>query len=261
MIKEITLGQYYPANSIIHRLDPRLKIIGTLCFFCSQFLYSDVKGYLVITLSLIIVIKLSTIPFIYIIRGLKIIIIILMVSVTFNIFMRDGYILVQFWIFKVTKEGIYSAVFSGTRLINLIIGTSIMTLTSTPTDLTNGLEHLLNPLKKIGVSVNEISTMIAIVLRFIPILLEELNKIIKAQTARGGDFDSGNLILRIKGMLPLMLPLFVSAFRRSNDLAISMESRCYRMGEGRTKMKPLCFKKEDYIAFSCIVVYFIIILI
>jgi energy-coupling factor transport system permease protein len=257
MIRDITIGQYYPTNSVVHRLDPRTKIVGTILYIVSLFVFSSLAGYLVSAIFLGTVIKISRVPFKYIVKGLKAVIFLLLITVVCNLFLTQGEVLVRFWIFKITKEGIRISAFMGIRLIFLIIGSSLMTLTTTPNNLTDGLEKLLNPLKKIRVPVHEIAMIMSIALRFIPILLEETDKIMKAQIARGADFSNGNIIKRAKNMLPLLVPLFISAFRRANDLALAMEARCYRGGEGRTKMKPLVYKGIDKKAYGVIAVYFV----
>lgn len=256
MIRDITIGQYYPADSVIHRLDPRVKLAGTMVFLISLFLFQSFIGYIVATVFLGGVIKASKVPLKFMLKGLKAIFILLLFSVVFNLFLTDGETLVQlFWKIRITKEGLRLAVFMAIRLVYLIIGTSVMTLTTTPNDLTDGLEKALRPLKRIHVPVHEIAMMMSIALRFIPILLEETDKIMKAQMARGADFESGNVIQRAKSMIPILVPLFISAFRRANDLAMAMESRCYHGGDGRTKMKPLIYKKRDYIAYGIFAVY------
>lgn len=256
MIRDITIGQYYPADSIIHKLDPRVKLVGTMVFLVSLFLFQSFAGYIVATVYLGLMIRLSKVPLRFMLKGLKTIFMLLMFSVVFNLFLTDGETLVHlFWKVRITKEGLRMAVFMAIRLIYLIIGTSIMTLTTTPNDLTDGLEKGLRPLKRIRVPVHEISMMMSIALRFIPILLEETDKIMKAQMARGADFESGNIIQRAKSMIPILVPLFISAFRRANDLAMAMEARCYHGGEGRTKMKPLIYKRRDFAAYGIFVLY------
>lgn len=261
MIRDITLGQYYPENSIIHKLDPRTKLVGTLVFIISLFLFNNFCGYIAATVFLAGIIKLSKVPLKFIVKGLKSIIILLMITVIFNMFLTQGEPLISFWILTITKEGLRIAVFMAIRLIYLIIGSSVMTLTTTPNNLTDGLESLLGPLKHIKVPVHEIAMMMSIALRFIPILLEETDKIMKAQIARGADFESGNIIKKAKSLIPLLVPLFISAFRRANDLAMAMEARCYRGGEGRTKMKPLMYQVYDYRAYAVLVFYIILVLI
>lgn len=259
MIRDITIGQYYPSNSVLHRLDPRVKIMCTLFYLISLFLFKSILGYVLATLFLGTVIFISKVPFKFIVKGLKAIILLLMITVMFNLFLtKGGETLFRFWIFEVTELGLSQAAYMAIRLIYLIVGSSLMTLTTTPNALTDGIERLLYPLNKIKVPVHEIAMMMSIALRFIPILLEETDKIMKAQIARGADLESGNVIQRAKSMIPILVPLFVSAFRRANDLAMAMESRCYRGGEGRTKMKPLIYCKRDYAAYIITILYVII---
>lgn len=255
MIRDITIGQYYPKDSIIHKLDPRVKLIGTLMYIISLFVFKNMIGYTAVGLFLVTVIVLSKVPFTYIVKGLKPIAILMLITVAFNVFLTPGEAWFKIWILTVTKEGVKNAAFMGIRLIFLIIGASLMTFTTTPNHLTDGLEKLLSPLKKLKFPVHEISMMMSIALRFIPILLEETDKIMKAQMARGADFETGGLIKKAKNMIPLLIPLFISAFRRANDLAMAMEARCYRGGDGRTKMKPLRYAKRDYIAFLIMLLY------
>ena len=257
MIRDITIGQYYPTDSVIHKLDPRVKLVGTIVFIISLFVFRSWVGYVLATLVLAAVIKISKGPFKFMIRGLKSIVILLLITVIFNLFLTPGETLIQIWKLRITKEGVVTAVFMIFRLMYLIIGSSVLTLTTTPNHLTDGLEKGLNPLKKIKVPVHEISMIMSIALRFIPILLEETDKIMKAQMARGADFESGGLIKKAKSLVPLLVPLFISAFRRSNDLAMAMEARGYRGGDGRTKMKPLVYKNRDKIAYGVIALYIV----
>lgn len=259
MIRDITIGQYYPVQSAIHKLDPRVKIIGTLLYLISLFLFRSIPGYLVATIFLFGCIRLSKVPIKFILKGLKPIFILLLITVIFNLFLTSGgNVLVHVWIFKITEEGVRTAVYMAVRLVYLIMGASLMTFTTTPTALTDAIEKLLYPLNKIKVPVHEIAMMMSIALRFIPILLEETDKIMKAQIARGADLESGNIIQKARAMIPILVPLFVSAFRRANDLAMSMEARCYRGGEGRTKMKPLIYKGYDIRAYIILIFYMII---
>lgn len=262
MIRDITIGQYYPANSVIHRLDPRVKIVATLLFLISLFVQKSVLGYLVATLFLAGGIHLSKVPLKFIMKGLKPIMILLLITVAFNLFLNNGgEVLVHFWIFQITEDGLEISVYMAIRLIYLIAGSSIMTFTTTPNALTDGIEKLLRPLNKVKVPVHEVAMMMSIALRFIPILLEETDKIMKAQIARGADLESGNIIQRAKAMIPILVPLFVSAFRRANDLAMAMEARCYRGGEGRTKMKPLVYHSRDRVAYLVTAVYLAVIIV
>ena len=256
MLKDITLGQYYPQESVIHKLDPRVKLFGTFLFIISLFINDNFIGYIASVLFLATVIILSKVPFSFMVRGMKAIVLLLLFSVVLNLFMTEGEVLVSFWKLTITKEGLYTAIFMALRLSFLIIGSSIMTLTTTPNHLTDGLEKSLGFLKVIRVPVHEISMMMSIALRFIPILMEETDKIMRAQMARGADFESKNLIKRIKSLIPLLVPLFVSAFRRANDLAMAMEARCYKGGEGRTKMKPLKYQGIDRVSYLIILLYF-----
>lgn len=256
MIRDITIGQYYPAQSRIHRLDPRVKIVCTLLFLISLFIQNSLIGYAIATLFLGTVIKMSKVPLKYILKGLKPIVILLMFTVLMNLFLtRGGETLFHYWIFTITEDGLRTSVFMAVRLMYLVTGSSIMTFTTSPNGLTDGMEKLLHPLNKVNVPVHEVAMMMSIALRFIPILLEETDKIMKAQIARGADFESGNIIQRAKAMIPILVPLFVSAFRRANDLAMAMESRCYHGGEGRTKMKPLKYKPQDRVAYLVTVIY------
>lgn len=259
MIRDITIGQYYPSNSKLHRLDPRVKIVCTLIYLISLFLFQSIGGYIIATLFLATVIRISKVPFKFIVKGLKAVVMLLMITVLFNLFLtRTGTVIFSFWILRVTDEGLRTALFMTIRLIYLILGSSLMTFTTTPNALTDGIEKLLWPLRKIKFPVHEIAMMMSIALRFIPILLEETDKIMKAQLARGADLESGNIIQKAKAMIPILVPLFVSAFRRANDLAMAMEARCYRGGDGRTKMKPLVYERKDYIAYAIVILYVVI---
>ncbi len=255
MLRDITLGQYYQTESVIHRLDPRVKLVGTILYIISLFVCNRFTGYLIAALFLGVLIKLSKVPFRYMVKGMKAIVFLLLLTVAFNLFLTPGEPLVQFWKLTITKEGLRFSVFMAIRLTLLIIGSSLMTLTTTPNNLTDGMEKLMGPLKKIRVPVHEIAMMMSIALRFIPILMEETDKIMKAQIARGADFESGNVIKKAKAMVPLLVPLFISAFRRANDLAMAMEARCYQGGEGRTKMKPLQYRKQDFAAYGIFCCY------
>ena len=262
MIRDITIGQYYPAESRIHRLDPRVKIVCTLFFLVSLFIQNSLLGYVIATVFLGAVIRLSKVPLKYIVKGLKPIVILLLFTVVMNLFLsRGGKILADFWIFTITENGLRTSVFMAVRLMYLVAGSSIMTFTTSPNSLTDGMEKLLQPLNRLNVPVHEVAMMMSIALRFIPILLEETDKIMKAQMARGADFESGNIIQRAKAMIPILVPLFVSAFRRANDLAMAMEARCYHGGEGRTKMMPLKYQARDRMAYIVTVVYMALIVV
>ena len=256
MLRDITLGQYYQTDSVIHRLDPRVKLVATLIFIISLFLVDNFIGYLIAAAFLACMVKISRVPFRFMIKGMKSIVFLLLIAVIFNLFLTPGEPLISFWKLTVTKEGLRMASMMAVRLVFLIIGSSLMTLTTTPNNLTDGMEKLMSPLKRLHVPVHEVAMMMSIALRFIPILLEETDKIMKAQIARGADFESGNLIKKAKAMVPLLVPLFISAFRRANDLAMAMEARCYRGGEHRTKMKPLCYKAADRVAYCVLLLYF-----
>ncbi len=258
MLRDITLGQYYQSESVIHRLDPRVKLVGTICYIISLFLVDNVWGYLIAAFFLAAMIKLSNVPFKFMIKGMKAIAFLLMITVIFNMFLTPGEALIQIWKLTITKEGLRLAIMMAVRLSFLIVGSSVMTLTTTPNNLTDGMEKLMNPLRKIKVPVHEIAMMMSIALRFIPILLEETDKIMKAQIARGADFESGNIIKKAKALVPLLVPLFISAFRRANDLAMAMEARCYRGGDGRTKMKPLIYKKNDFFGYAVLTAYLVV---
>lgn len=256
MIKDITIGQYYPENSLIHHLDPRVKLVGTFVFIISLFTFSSFSGYVVAVLFLGIVIKISKVPFRYIVKGLKSLLMIMLFAIVFNVFFSNGeHVLYEYGVIQITAEGLRNAAFLAIRLVLLVIGSSLMTFTTTPTQLTDAMEKVLNPLNKIKVPVHEIAMMMSIALRFIPILMEELDKIMKAQTARGADFETGKLMERLKALVPILVPLFVSAFRRANDLAMAMEARCYRGGIGRTKMKPLTYRRTDFYAYGILIIY------
>ena len=261
MLRDITIGQYYPTGSVIHRMDPRVKLFGTLVFLISVFAYKGIIGLGIVTLFLAAVIGISKVPFRYMIKGLRAIMILMLITALFNLFLTPGELLIQVWKLKITKEGVMSAIRMAIRLTYLILGTSLMTLTTTPNQLTDGLEKALRPLAKIHVPVHEIAMMMSIALRFIPILIEETDKIMKAQMARGASFDEGNIIKKAKSLIPLLVPLFVSAFRRANDLAMAMEARCYSGGDGRTKMKPLRYQGLDYQAYAVLILYLALLLV
>lgn len=255
MLKDITIGQYYPTGSAIHRLDPRVKLFGTILYIVTLFIAKNPVVYMLAAAFLFTCVGISRVPVKFILRGLKSIIIIMAISLIFNLFMTEGHVLVRFWKFKITYEGIIQAVYMGLRLILLIMGSSVMTLTTTPNDLTDGMEKGLRFLKVIKIPVHEVAMMMSIALRFIPILMDETDKIMKAQSARGADFESGNFFKRVKSLVPILVPLFVSAIRRAYDLATAMEARCYRGGKGRTKMKPLRYKGRDGIAYLILFAY------
>ena len=249
MIKNITLGQYFPGNSIIHRLDARMKLMLTIAVIVMIFLAQTVIGNTVVLAFLVTVIILSGVGFKFVLRGLKPLWFIILLTFVLNTFFYSGGTeLFSWWIFRVTQEGLISAVRLAARLIFLITTTTILTLTTSPISLTDGLESLMKPLKVVRFPVHELAMMMTIAMRFIPTLIEETDKIMKAQTARGAEFDSGSVIKRATGMVPLLVPLFVSAFRRADELAFAMESRCYHGGEGRTRMKVMHLHVRDWVA-------------
>ena len=249
MLNNITLGQYYPVDSPVHRLDPRIKLILTIVFIVAVFLAKTFAGYALLFAFIYGASRVARIPFRVMMKGLKPLRIILIVTFLLNLFVTPGEtVWVQFWIIRITKEGFLQALFYSLRLVFLVMGTSLLTLTTSPVALSDGLEILMSPLKVIHFPAHELAMMMTIALRFIPTLLEETDKIMKAQMARGADFESGNLIKRAKAMVPLLVPLFVSSFRRAGDLAMAMESRCYHGGEGRTRLRVLKIGRNDWIA-------------
>ena len=255
MLKDITIGQYYPGNSIIHKLDPRVKLMGTLVFIVTLFAFGSVGSYICATIALAIVITLSRVPLSFILRGLKAIFVLMVITALFNLFLTPGTVICRFWVLKITAEGLRMTIHMAFRLTYLIVGSSIMTLTTTPNQLTDGLETGLRAFNKIHVPVHEVAMMMSIALRFIPILMDETDKIMRAQEARGADFASGGIVKKAKALVPMLVPLFVSAFRRANDLALAMEARGYHGGAGRTKMKPLIYHRRDYVSYVIMIVY------
>ena len=249
MLSNITMGQYYPTDSIVHRLDPRVKILLTIAFIVGIFLVHSLWGYVLALVFVYFMACLSHVPFKMLMRGLRPLRFILVLTFVLNLFFSgEGTILWQWSFITITHEGLSRAVHYCLRLLFLVIGTSLLTLTTSPVSLSDGLELLLSPLKVIHFPAHELAMMMTIALRFIPTLLEEADKIMKAQMARGADFESGNLLARAKAMVPLLVPLFVSAFRRAGDLAMAMESRCYRGGEGRTRLRVLKLTRADLYA-------------
>ncbi len=262
MVRDITIGQYYKTKSFVHSLDPRTKIIATFMYIVSLLLGLDFYTYPIAILFLSVVIYISKVPTYFILKGLKSIFIIIIITVGINLFFnKEGSVLIDFYSIVITTGGLRLAFFMGLRLAMLIVGSSLLTLTTTPLSLTDGLEKLLKPLARIGVPAHEIAMMMTISLRFIPILLEETDKIMKAQMARGADFSSGSFIQKAKNMIPILVPLFVSAFRKARDLALAMEARCYRGGEGRTRMKELKYHKGDAFAYLIMCVYLALIIV
>lgn len=249
-MREITIGQYIPGNSVVHRLDPRTKIIITLAYMILLFALNKFYGYIFPVAFLLIAVTLSRIPARYLLKGLKPLIFIIALTFILNSFMIKGRVIYEIGPLDITYEGLSQGAFMTIRLILLITGTSLLTLTTSPISLTDGIERLLSPFKKIGVPAHELAMMMTIALRFIPTLLEETDKIMKAQMARGADFESGNLINRAKNLVPLLVPLFISAFRRADDLAMAMEARCYRGGDNRTRLKELKMTFIDMATFA-----------
>lgn len=254
MLKDITIGQYVPGDSAIHRLDPRTKIIITLFYIILLFLIKNFIGYFILALFILIPMLISKIPMKYMIKGIRPLLIIIIITVVFNIFLTKGEVIYELGPLNITREGVKLAVFMALRLIFLVTGTSLLTLTTSPISLTDAIENLLNPFKRIGVPAHELAMMMTIALRFIPTLLDETEKIMKAQMARGADFESGNIVKRAKNLVPLLVPLFISAFRRADELAMAMEARCYRGGKGRTRLKQLKMTILDCYAFGFLLI-------
>ena len=248
MLKDITLGQFFPGDTIVHRLDPRSKLILVIVYIVTLFSAKWFVTYGLVLLVLAAIIGLSRIQIKTILKSLKPLLFIIILTAVLNLFYTPGRELVTFWIFTVTEEGIFSAVFMALRITMLIAGTFMLTYTTSPIALTDGLEQLLNPLKKIKVPVHELAMMMCIALRFIPTLIEETDKIMSAQKARGADFESGSLLSRAKALIPILVPLFISSFRRADELAMAMECRCYHGGDGRTRMKQLHYGRKDIVA-------------
>ena len=248
MLKDITLGQYFPGNTVVHRLDPRTKLIALVVYIVAIFTARGFASTGLVVASLVVSVVLSRIRPRSLFKGLKPLIFIIALTAFLNLFYSTGRVIAQWWIFRITEEGLRRAVLMMLRIMLLVCGTFLLTYTTSPIALTDGMERLFNPLKKIKVPVHEMSMMMSMALRFIPTLIEETDKIMSAQKARGADFETGNLFQRAKALLPLLVPLFVSAFRRADDLAIAMESRCYHGGDGRTRMKQLKWKTRDTIA-------------
>lgn len=261
MLKDITLGQYYPADSVVHKLDSRTKILITLLYMVMIFVVDGFIGFGVLLLFNIFLLFLSKIPAKFIFKGLKPILFFVIFTVILNMFMTNGKVAFRFLFWDVTYEGIFTAVFMALRIIFLVIGTSFLTYTTSPITLTDGMERLLSPFRKIGVPAHELAMMMSIALRFIPTLIEETDKIMKAQKARGADFETGSLIQRGKNLVPILVPLFISAFRRAEDLATAMEARCYNGGENRTRLKELKYTKLDAYAWAVMLLLFVLILV
>ena len=259
MIRDITLGQYYPGNSLVHRLDPRIKIVATVLYIVALFIVRDFTGFAIAFAGLAVVTAVSRVPVKFILRGLKPVFLIILFTFILNMFMIKGEVLVSLWILEISKEGLRTAVFMAVRLVLLIIGSSLLTLTTKPISLTDGIEALLSPFKRFGLPAHELAMMMTIALRFIPTLLEETDKIMKAQQARGADFESGNIINRAKALIPILVPLFISAFRIAQELAMAMEARCYGGSVKRTRMNGMKICGRDIAASAVFVIFLAII--
>ncbi len=255
MLKDITLGQFYPADSLIHRLDPRVKLFATVLYIVDLFLVNNIFGWILVSAFLLSMIALSKVPFGFMLKGVRAIWVLIAITAVCNLFFTQGEVeLLRWGVIVITQKGVHNTIYYSLRLVFLVVGTSVMTLTTSPNKLTDGMEEGLHFLTKIGVPMHEIAMMMSIALRFIPILAEEADKIKKAQMARGADFDEGNLLQKAKSLIPILVPLFVSAFRRAMDLSLAMEARCYRGGIGRTKMKPLRYERRDGLAYVVVLV-------
>ena len=248
MMRDITIGQYFPGDTIIHRLDPRTKLILVVVYIVALFVAETYLSYAILITVVVAAVAISKVSPGAILRNLKPLLVILILTVVLNIFYTDGRVLVKFWIFKITAEGISRSIQMLLRIVLLITGTFLLTYTTSPIALTDGIELLFSPLKKLHVPVHELAMMMSIALRFIPTLIEEADKIMSAQKARGASFDTGRLTERAKALVPLLVPLFISAFRRADELAVAMECRCYHGGEGRTRMKVPIMRAQDWLA-------------
>jgi energy-coupling factor transport system permease protein len=248
MLKDITIGQYFPGGSVIHRLDPRIKIVLTFVIIVCLFVANNIIGYGICAFFIFTELGLSRVPVKYVFKGLRPLLLILLLTIFVNMLMVEGQVIYSLGPLNITREGLMQAGRMAARLVLLVMGASLLTLTTSPIALTDGIEKLLNPFRRLGVPAHELAMMMTIALRFIPTLLDETDKIMKAQMARGADFESGNLLRRAKNLVPLLVPLFISAFRRADDLALAMESRCYRGGKNRTRMKVLMMARTDYFA-------------
>ncbi|MEE3381684.1 MAG: energy-coupling factor transporter transmembrane component T [Succiniclasticum sp.] len=250
MLGDITLGQYYPGNSFVHCLDPRTKILVTLLLIVAIFLAQSVPAYVALWVMVFFVIAISKLPFLLVFKSVKPLLFIILLTLAMHVFVGQGETVLYQWKFiRITQEGIAMGIKMSMRLMLLLMISSVLTFTTSPIVLTDGIESLLRPFRCIGVPAHELAMMMTIALRFIPTLLEETDRIIKAQTSRGADFQSGNILQKAKNMLPILIPLFISAFRRADDLAVAMEARCYRGGEGRTRMHQLAYRGGDAAAF------------
>ncbi|MET3617398.1 energy-coupling factor transport system permease protein [Peptoniphilus olsenii] len=261
MFKDITIGQYFPGESAVHKYDPRLKIITMVLFIITLFFIKSMYLYIPIVFYLVLVIAVAKLPIKMVFKGLRPLRWIILITFIINLVFTPGEEIFRVWKIPITDQGLNTALLMGIRLILLVLGTSILTYTTSPIELTDGIEALLNPLRKIGVPSHEIAMMMTIALRFIPTLIEETDKIIKAQMVRGADFESGNLIRRAKNLVPLLVPLFINSFRRAEELATAMEARCYRGGEGRTKMNELKILNSDRILFIGNIIFYMVIVV
>ena len=260
MMKNITMGQYYPVDSFVHRLDPRMKIILTNLMIVAVFMVHSLVGYAIVLGFVYLTARMANVPFKMLMKGLKPLRLILILTFVLNLFFNSGETVLFHWSFiTLTAEGLSTAVHYTLRLGFLVLGTSLLTLTTSPVTLADGIELLLSPFKRFHFPAHELAMMMTIALRFIPTLLEEADKIMKAQMARGADFESGNLMARAKAMIPLLVPLFVSAFRRAGDLAMAMEARCYHGGENRTRLRVLHITRNDYLALAAVGVLILLI--
>lgn len=255
MMKDITLGQFIPGDSIIHKLDPRVKIVGILIYMISVFLVTRFVAYIPIAIALLAVILISGLELKFVLNGLKPLVFIIVLTLVINLLMTPGRVIYELGFIRITEEGLRTGLFMASRLILLVVGTSLLTLTTSPIILTDGMESLMKPLTKIGFPSHQLAMMMTIALRFIPTLFEETDKIMKAQMARGADFETGNLVKRARNLVPLLVPLFINSFRRADELATAMESRCYRGGEGRTRLNELKYHKRDGIAYFILLLY------
>ena len=259
MIRDITIGQYYPGYSVVHKLDTRLKLIMVLAYMVSVFLVSDFIGYVIVFAALYTVVKISGVPFHFILRGLRPIFIIIAFTFLLNLFMTQGDVIATLGPLTISRQGLYTACYMALRIIFLILGASMLTFTTKPVKLTDGIESLLKPGVRFGIPAHELAMMMTIALRFIPTLLDETDKIMKAQQARGADFETGNIFRRAKALIPIFIPLIVGAFRMASDLAMAMEARCYRGGEGRTKLHIFKWRRHDTLAVVFFGIYTVLI--
>lgn len=257
MLDNITIGQYFPGDSTIHKLDPRVKIAAVALYIIGIFMINKFVVFIPVAIMIGLILYITKIPVKSVLKGLRPILFIIILTFVINIFMTPGEVIFQLGIFKITKEGLRTGSFMACRLIFLVLGTSLLTLTTSPIFLTDGLEDIMSPLSKIGFPSHQLAMMMTIALRFIPTLFEETEKIKKAQMARGADFESGNIIKRAKNMIPLLVPLFINAFRRADELAVAMEARCYRGGENKTRLNELKYDKKDIVAYIIIILIFI----